>query len=170
MEIGVSASLQLEKAHEISERVEAKVKKEMPEVDHLIIHLEPSLWGQLRVALPVEGKNGLESKVAERFGQARRFVFVDTEGGRVISVFSEENPSAKKKGMGIETAKFLLNHKVDVLIDGELGRGPFDSLKKEGVLLYLKSPGTVSQNLNRFLLGKLKKMEEAEGRGDGQAA
>lgn len=163
MNLGVSSALKMEKAHGISERVENSLKNKMPQIDSIIIHLEPSIQGMLRVAMPVESENGLQSIVAGQLGSTPFFIFVDVEDGRVVSSFTEKNPAmGKEKRKGIEIVGFLSDHKVEALISPPVGTGPFNELVNREIAVYEKIDGSASENLNRFFAGKLKKLRKAK--------
>jgi len=159
-DIGVSSTLHINKAHKIADKVESAVKAKLPEIDSLLIHLEPSLLGQIRIAIPVDKYKGMDSEFAGRFGTSKTFLFIDADDGKVVTTFSEQNPSKKlQKGRGIETAKFLNKHNVDVLISQRMGEGPFNILRSEDVIIHRGIAGSVSHNLASFFEGRLKRVK-----------
>lgn len=161
MHVEVDESLEVERAHEISEKIEDKVKEKIKEMDSLTIHIEPLRKKKHRLAIPIAINNGLESRVHSHFGAAPYYIIVDVKDGEVIKWWVIENPSVKlEKRRGIETAHLLLNDGVDTLVTMEIGDGPFHILKDSGVKIYRPSPNMeVKEAIRSFLEGRMKPME-----------
>lgn len=116
----------LEKAHMVSQRIEQAIRAEVPHVERVLIHYEPSARTHLRLALPLSGPEG---KLSAHFGEAPFFAIVTVrlsdrriEKHEVIS-----NPYRDlSKAKGIRVAEWLVVQKVDQVVIKEnlQGKGP----------------------------------------------
>lgn len=70
------------------------------------------------------------------------------------------NPGAKlSKRRGITSADFLIAERVNAVIAGELGEGPFHVLRDGFVQIYALSSGTgIEEAIEDLINGKLKKV------------
>ncbi len=123
----------LQKAHAIATRVEARVREEVPRIDRVLIHFEPQLRTHLHVAVPLSDQRGT---ISEHLGDAPFFALLsfrtsDTllEAHHVVS-----NPHAgAQKAKGIAVAEWLLASKPDiVVVKSPLGKGPEYALRDAG--------------------------------------
>jgi len=116
----------LERAHQISKRIERLIAKAVPNVDHIIIHYEPRHTTKIRYAVPLANHEGL---ISGHFGEAPYFALVDidilkrnVERTEVIA-----NPHQHvTKGKGLTVANFLVTFKPDIVATREdlAGKGP----------------------------------------------
>ncbi len=112
----------LDKAHKIVSEIENSIKKEIPHVDSVIIHYEPSEKDEKLVAVPIDNLKN----VSDEFGSASAFMLLKISKNKITDIKIVENPFRSEiKGKGIKTAEWLAKKGIDVLF-----------LKKE-----LKSPG-----------------------------
>lgn len=109
----------LKRAHLASQRIEEKIRKEMPNVDRVIVHYEPLSRSWLRYAVPLAGPEG---KVGEHFGESPYFALIDIDlkqrklqGQTVVANPDKDLP----KGRGLKVAAFLLGYKPDVVLTKE---------------------------------------------------
>jgi cation diffusion facilitator family transporter len=125
----------LRKAHQISERIEAAVKQNIPRVDRVLVHYEPVRKETLRWAVPLES---LDGAVSSHFGEAPYFALVDvkTETGELAGREVLANPYVEvQKQKGIRVAEFLIGQGIDGLALRESleGKGPSYVLAEAGV-------------------------------------
>jgi len=74
IELEIETNLRdLERAHQLSDKIEGEIKSEIKNVDRVIIHMEPEEKEFIRYAVPCTENNGLRSKVSEHFGEAEYF-------------------------------------------------------------------------------------------------
>ena len=109
----------LTKAHQISERLESKIREMECCVDRVLIHYEPEAKTTIRYAIPVTSSIG---EISSHFGESPHFVMIDIDTGTKQVTKREiiDNPHlGLEKGKGIKVAQFLLAHKPDVVIAGE---------------------------------------------------
>jgi cation diffusion facilitator family transporter len=116
----------LEQAHHISERIEKEIVKAVPNVDHIVIHYEPSHATTARYVVPLDDYSGT---ISGHFGEAPYFALVDIDipGKRVKRTEVIPNPHQElPKGKGLAVAKFLLTYKPAIVATREniVGKGP----------------------------------------------
>ncbi len=125
----------LKRAHMASERIEARIREELPNVDRVLIHYEPKVKSRLRYAFPLADGRG---SVGEHFGESPYFALVemDLQEMRLSKQEIIANPYRDlAKGKGIKVAQFLLSYKPDVVITREslAGKGPGYAFTEAGV-------------------------------------
>jgi cation diffusion facilitator family transporter len=152
----------LQKAHQISERMERKIKEAQRYVDRVLIHYEPEAKTTLRYAIPVTGDRG---GISPHFGESPRFLIIDidTERKKVTRREVIDNPHlGLKKGKGIEVAQFLLGHRPDVVIAKETlsGKGPGYAFADAGVETRRTKSQHVDELLSELLSGSSEQPEE----------
>ena len=104
-----------EEAHEVSEKLERAVKREIPNVDEILIHYEPVSRAHCRYAIPVVDENG--TRLSEHLSSAPFFVLVDVDGEQVKNRKVIANPYAKlERHKGPMVAKMLAKNDVDCVI------------------------------------------------------
>jgi cation diffusion facilitator family transporter len=116
----------LEKAHFVSQRIEKEIRKEVFNVDHILIHYEPRRKETTTCAVPLKED---KSSVSEHFGDAPYFYIAKRRenDGTLLSEGYYQNPFAKEeKGKGIKVSNWLLENGVDMVYSpkGFEGRGP----------------------------------------------
>ncbi len=125
----------LKRAHLASERIEARIREELPHVDRVLIHYEPKVKSTLRYAVPLANARG---SLGEHFGESPYFALVemDLQEMRLSKQEIIANPYQDlAKGKGIKVAQFLLAYKPDVVITREslTGKGPGYAFAEAGV-------------------------------------
>jgi cation diffusion facilitator family transporter len=116
----------LKKAHTVSQRIEQAIRAEVPHVERVLIHYEPTDSLHTHNAFPLANPDG---KLSEHFGEAPFFALVTcrlsdsmVEKQEVVQNPHRELPRAK----GIRVAEWLVAQKVDrvVLKENLQGKGP----------------------------------------------
>jgi len=125
----------LKRAHQASERIESRIKKELSQVDRVQIHYEPIVDSRRRYAAPLVDMRGTLGK---HFGESPYFALVeiDFEEKRLIRQEILANPHKDlSKGKGLKVAQFLLGFKPDVVFSPEKleGKGPGYAFAEAGV-------------------------------------
>lgn len=106
----------------------------------------------MKVCVPTERLQGLDSLVFGHFGSAPGFVIVDLDTMQVEEVKNGDQHHAH--GM-CQPLKALGGRKVDGIIVGGIGLGALNKLLAEGIAVYRAVEGTVSQNVQMIRDGKL---------------
>ena len=106
----------LDKAHLIADKIENQIKKELSNIDHVLIHYEPMQKEEMIYVIPLtEEKN----KISSHFGEAPWFMFVTFKTGERVAKQADVmvNPFMnEEKGKGILAAEFLIKKGIDVMI------------------------------------------------------
>ncbi|MDQ1279388.1 MAG: Cation transporter [Thermoproteota archaeon] len=160
MHIDVQKDLPLEKAHQISSEVEERIRKQFKDIESITIHMGVSHKKKIKIGIPILEDKGLESDASLHFGSAPFFAFIEVEGGQIKNVYVKVNEEAKlARKKGITVAHFLTNEKVDVVIAGSLGEGPFHVLRDSLIEIYHLPEsvqiGEVIHLINQNMLDKM---------------
>jgi predicted Fe-Mo cluster-binding NifX family protein len=169
MHIEVQRDLPLDRAHVISSEVEDKIKKRFKDVESITIHAGPAQKAKIKIAIPILEDKGLESKASLHFGNASHFAFIEIENGQVKEAYTKTNEAAKlTQKKGIMAAHLVVNEKVDMVLTGGLGEGPFHVLSDSLVqIYYLPKPVKIDEAvrlLNQGILERLVSPIEKHGR------
>jgi len=118
----------LGKANFIAHRIEANIKRQIKNVDRVLIHFEPTLKENLVYAFPL--KDVSQSQISPHFGEAPYFLLVKVriQNKKVLEHKTIENPFTQvEQGKGILVAEFLNKHLIDIIVTRESfdGKGPF---------------------------------------------
>jgi cation diffusion facilitator family transporter len=116
----------LQKAHTISERIEARIRKEISHVERVNIHYEPHRATHRRIAVPLAES---KQEMSENFGRAPYFAIflVRVIDGAVEGQDILANPHQHvDKARGILVGKWLVNQKIDEILvaDDITEKGP----------------------------------------------
>jgi cation diffusion facilitator family transporter len=116
----------LEKAHAASERIERRIRADVPHVERVQLHVEPQVRTHVRYAVPLADAAGTTS---EHFGEAPYFglVTVRVADGQVEQREILVNPYQEvDKAKGIRVGEWLVSLKTDVVLLREdvRGKGP----------------------------------------------
>ncbi len=161
VDIKVRGRLTVGKAHEIADEIEERVKKKIDEIDSFTIHVEPHEAEKAKVVVPIEKEEGFESPLAEKFGRANFFIFlqVDRKRKRVLSSYVKKNPFKRRSAKaGFSVAEFLVKENVDAVVAKEMGGITFHALRDNLVEVYSARGKRVKDVLRYYFLGKLKRM------------
>ena len=116
----------LDKAHIIADKIEENIRKEVRNIDQVLIHYEPMRKEEIVYAIPLMEDN---ESISPHFGEAPWFMFIIFKNGQKTAnrVKVIQNPCIKEeKGKGILAAEFLLQNSIDVVIVKKdfSGKGP----------------------------------------------
>jgi cation diffusion facilitator family transporter len=116
----------LERAHQISQRIEQEIKRAVPNVDHSVLHYEPPNTTKVRYLVALSDHEG---SISSHFGDAPYFAIADIDivSRKVERIEVIANPHQHVvKGKGITVANFLVTFKPDIVVTREdlAGKGP----------------------------------------------
>jgi cation diffusion facilitator family transporter len=139
----------LKKAHAVSQRIEQAIRAQVPHVERMLIHYEPTVSSHRRDAFPLADPDG---RLSEHFGEAPYFALVTRRlsTGEVEKQEVLQNPHRElEKAKGIRVAEWLVSQKVDrvVIKENLQGKGPEYVFADAGVEMILTQAETVSQAL-----------------------
>jgi cation diffusion facilitator family transporter len=137
----------LQKAHDVSQRLERAIREQVPHVERVLIHYEPQVRTHLRYALPLADAGGT---VSEHFGESPYFALatVRLADGQIEHQEMLANPhQAVEKAKGIRVAEWLVGLKTDVVLLREdvHGKGPAYVFADAGVETRLTQAATLAE-------------------------
>ncbi len=154
----VKGSINVERAHEISDEIENKLKREIPELNEMMIHIEPEKKSEYVVSIPVDGKSG--KIISKKFSRALYFAFISIKNKDITGIKVIENPYKEKKiRVGLSIGNFLSN-KCDVVIAKNIGEISFHVLRDNFIDIYRTNEINVSDALKKYFDGKLEKLKK----------
>jgi predicted Fe-Mo cluster-binding NifX family protein len=118
---------------------------------------------RMKIAVPSPGRT-LESSVDGRFGRAAGFIVYNTEDGSFTLADNGQNMNAGQ-GAGVQAAQNIAATGADVVIAPSFGPKAFQVLKAAGVKMVFSIVGTVKENIESFIAGKLKESDNANVEG-----
>ncbi len=93
--------------------------------------------------------NSLESKVDPRFGRAHGFIVFDTDSNS-FEYYDNSGNLSLMQGAGIQTAQFIADLGVDVVVSGSFGPKAASVLEKAGIRMVSVGDGlTVDEAIKR---------------------
>ena len=139
----------LAKAHQVGQRLEQSIQAQVPRVDRILLHYEPSTRTHQRIAAPLADPAGT---LSPHFGEAPYFALVTirTADGTVEHQEILSNPHTKvERAKGIHVAEWLVQKKVDVVLVKESlkGKGPSYAFGDAGIEMREVSSETLAQAL-----------------------
>ena len=112
----------------------------------------------MRIAIPAENKNGLESSVSPHFGRCPAFIMIEMEEGEITSVDDVDNPFYGNHQPG-QIPAFIKSQDADVILVGGIGRRALDFFNQYNIKTVNCAGDTVQQALQDFLKGYMKAVE-----------
>ena len=97
----------------------------------------------MKVAIPTEGKKGMDEQVSQHFGRAPTYTLVDTESGAVEII---ANTSDHMGGQG-KPPELLAAHGVQQVLCANLGPSALDMFCAKRISVYIGATGTVKDTL-----------------------
>jgi len=154
--------IDVDRAHEISHKVQNIVKSKFLQIEIFTTHIEPYQDRNYLIMVPIKGKKGINSTISRHFGKANYFAFVKMNNGNFkigdIEVNSFKN---KKVRAGLEVAKkYFQNKGTNILITKEIGEIGFHALRDYFVDIYKTNSETLRESLEDFVKGNLEKLEK----------
>jgi len=107
----------------------------------------------MRIAIPTEGKRGLEESVAYHFGRCEIYTILD-ENGKLVEVIY--NTSEHMGGEGLPP-ELLRRHGVRILLCQGLGPRAVGMCEQAGIEVYIGEGGRAKEMFDLWKAGKLKR-------------
>lgn len=102
----------------------------------------------MKIAVTSTGKS-TEDQVEPRFGRCPAFVIMDTDSGQVEGV---DNPNLTLgSGAGIQSAQFMAQHEVEVILTGNCGPNAYQTLNAAGIEVVTGVSGKVGDAIQQFV-------------------
>ncbi len=161
VELAVRPGINVKQAHEISDEVEQRVKREVPEIESFTIHIEPQQPTRLRIAIPINEKSK-QAMVAEHLGRSKYYMIVEAEKGKVTKLSIVKNPYfTKPVRAGLAAIHFLVNKKINTLITKEIGEIAFHTARDHMIDVYHVGSERALDAVEKLLRGELSRMKQA---------
>ena len=120
----------------------------------------------MKIGLASDGRN-LEDSFAPNFGRCTYFIVYDSTTKEISTSYSNTAQNAAG-GAGIQAAQSLLNNQVEAVIAPQMGPNAWNVFQGATIKVYTGIMGSIQENLDAFLAGKLKEMTGAHGTGPGR--
>ena len=161
VKIKVKKFIDVKRAHEISERIEERIRREISQIDSFTIQVEPFKARVQRVAIPIEEDMGLNSRVTDHFGRANYFLIVTLHDGNVKSTSVMKNPFREREAKaGLAAVYALLEQGIDVLITTQIGDISFHTLRDHLIDVYVTPKHrTVGEIIDDYVHDRLPRLE-----------
>ncbi len=116
----------------------------------------------MRIAIPSESDQGLESIRSGHFGHAAYFTIVTIEDGKITNVESVKNVDHDEYGCG-GVIEYALGLNLDALIAAGMGQPPYTRFTNGGVTVYLETQTPkVGDVVDKYLKGEVGLMNPAD--------
>jgi len=160
--VGIRKFLDVERAHEIADNIERKIKKRVAQIDSFTVHIEPFKSNFHHLVIPVKGKKGLGALISNHFGRAPYFLFVNLRSKEIKGYYFLKNPYKNKPiRAGLAVSKLIAKQKSEILITKEIGEISFHTLRDNLIDVYLAEGRTAKKVIDQFIEGKLNKLKKA---------
>jgi predicted Fe-Mo cluster-binding NifX family protein len=108
-----------------------------------------------RIVIPVEDNSGLESKVAQHFGQAPYFAQIDLNGKeQITNIKIDPNTSEHMGGTG-HPHESIVSLGPAVIIAAAMGPGALNCFQTAGIKVLKAEGNTIGEVMTKFTAGKL---------------
>jgi len=159
--IKIKKFVDVARAHEIADKIEARTQKLIPQISSLVIHVEPFKSIKQVVVIPVSQCKGMSSQISDHFGRAEFYIFVTLERGKVKSHKFKINPfKTREIRAGLAAADWIAQEKPDVLITKEMGAISLHALRDNLIEVYKTEAGSVKEIIKQFKEFRLERLEE----------
>ena len=158
IDINIKKSINVEKAHQISEDLRERIYKEIKEIESITVHIEPAKLSKYKMVIPIIENKGLDSIISNHFGRAKEYIILEIEDKKIFGYHSMENPFVdKEKRAGLSAIKMLLkNEPIDILITYEMGEISYHTLSDHLIEIYNCSERlTVQEIFQKYKENKL---------------
>lgn len=108
----------------------------------------------MKIAVTAEDDNGLDSVIAQHFGHAPYFVFVDVNDGEVIGTQGTQNPFGGGHAPG-QVPSFIKEQGAEVILSGGMGGRAVEFFENIGIQAATGASGTVREGVKMYLDGLL---------------
>jgi cation diffusion facilitator family transporter len=158
VKVKIGKTANVKKVSEISYLIENKVKNKIKAVDSFLVSVSVDSPEKQKICIPVETKEGIDSKVSNYFSRAKYFIFISTEKKEIINFYIKQNPfREKKERIGLTICEFIIKEGVTAVIGSEIGPIALNAFEKNIVSVYIIKKGKVAREaVQKFLENKIK--------------
>ncbi len=122
----------------------------------------------MKLCIPVQENNGLQSEISRHFGSAPQFLIVDTESGNCRSLPPQSQHHEHGECRPVQS---LSGETVDGVVVGGIGKGALHKLQAAGIQVFISEHRTVGEVVTGYKSNSLQAATMAEccgGHGAGQ--
>jgi predicted Fe-Mo cluster-binding NifX family protein len=155
--VHVASSMDVFHSHALVHEAEKIVRTQRPDVESVILHVEPSQKPVRRVLVPLEKAGDLDGSISVHFGRARCFLVATIAGETIKDVAVDKNTFAQKKvraGLAVIN-EFVKKHHLDAVLVSEIGEIAFLGLRNSFVDVLHIPGGTAREAINAYANGRL---------------
>jgi len=117
----------------------------------------------MKIAISSSGED-LDSPIDPRFGRCPFFMIIEIEDKKIKNSKAIQNTAMMQGGgAGISAAQIVGNEGVDAVIGMNYGPRAFGVLSELDIEMYQGVQGTIKENVQQLIDGKLNKLETATG-------
>lgn len=117
----------------------------------------------MKIAVSTDGQR-LGSQVSPVFGRCPYFTVAEIRDGEVVDSNALENSGmGQASGAGTAAVQLLGDEGVDVVISGAVGPKALSALKQWDIDIFKAEPGSVEENIDKFLSEELEKVKTPTG-------
>lgn len=117
----------------------------------------------MKIAISSTGED-INSPIDPKFGRCPFFMLAEVEDKKIKNSKAIKNTAMLQGGgAGITAAQIIGNEGADAIIAVSFGPRAFGVLSELNIEMYQGIQGTVEENIQQFIEGKLKKIETATG-------
>lgn len=155
--VGIRRKVDVARAHQVADRVEIAVIKKFPQIDSLVVHIEPFVSDYHHIVIPVKKKGSLSVPVEPNFGQAPFLLFVNLYRDKIKGYYFLKAPVSKDKThLGLKRAKLVAKQQADLVVTEKIGEIAFYTLQTHLVDVYSLKGKTAEEVIDFFIKGELK--------------
>lgn len=126
VEISLNSNFPLSQVSTLKNELILKIKEKFPSIFKIIIIIKSQDKKNIKIAVPLENNQGLNSIISDHFGESPFFGFLEfLEGNLASSKIISNKFAHEEKRKGILISEWLMSKKIDILILKEsLKKGP----------------------------------------------
>jgi len=158
--VKIGKTLNVKRAHEISESIENKIKR-IKLIDSFIVTILPYQTQEQKICIPMNEDQGLDSNISMYFARAKKFIFIKLYNNKIKDYYIKDNPYKEKEiRAGLNTALSIVKEKINTIISKEIGPISFHTLRDSIVDVYMGVDESVEKNIEKLLKEKLRLLKE----------
>ncbi len=161
VDLTVKKFIDVNRAHQLLDKIEKRIRLKMPEIESFSIHVEPYKSDKYLIVIPLEDKKDLDSKVIGHFGRAAYFLFAEINC-KNLKRFSIVKNHFKKREVraGLNAAHYIVNKKADMLVTDQIGEIAFHTLRDHYVDIFKVKGKKAKEVIDNFCKDRLERLEK----------
>ncbi|MBN1801836.1 MAG: cation diffusion facilitator family transporter [Candidatus Lokiarchaeota archaeon] len=126
LEISIRENFPISRINNLKKSISEDIMRKFPLIFKIIIIISGEKKEIIKIAIPLDNNDGLNSKIANHFGESNYFGFLEFKDANLLSVQIVENKFLyEEKRKGILVADWLISNKCDkIYLKKALNEGP----------------------------------------------